>query len=61
MVYYLKQETYSGPISFEVQPNDIWTDNIQSFRCHSSSKALGTRNGYCKPTQRGTDEPPKSA
>ena len=29
MVCYLKQETYSGPISFEVQQNDIWTDNIQ--------------------------------
>ena len=28
---YLKQETYSGPIFFEVQQNDIWTDNIQSF------------------------------
>ena len=28
---YLKRETYSGPISFEVQRNDIWTDNIQSF------------------------------
>ena len=31
MVRYLKWETYSGPISFEVQRNDIWTDNIQSF------------------------------
>ena len=31
MVCYLKRETYSGPISFEVQRNDIWTDNIQSF------------------------------
>ena len=31
MVCYLKQETYSGPISFEVQWNDIWTDNNQSF------------------------------
>ena len=31
MVCYLKQGTYSGPISFEVQRNDIWTDNIQSF------------------------------
>ena len=28
---YLKQETYFCPISFEVQQNDIWTDNIQSF------------------------------
>ena len=27
----LKRETYSGPISFEVQWNNIWTDNIQSF------------------------------
>ena len=31
MACYLKRETYSGPISFEVQRNDIWTDNIQSF------------------------------
>ena len=32
MACYLKQrEAYSGPISFEVQQNDIWTDNIQSF------------------------------
>ena len=31
MVCYLKRETFSGPISFEVQRNDIWTDNIQSF------------------------------
>ena len=31
MVCYLKQETYSAPISFEVQQNVIWTDNIQSF------------------------------
>ena len=28
------------------------------FRCHSSSTALGTRNGYWKPTRRGTDETP---
>ena len=26
-----KWEAYSGPISFEVQQKDIWTDNIQSF------------------------------
>ena len=31
MACYLKREAYSGPISFEVQQNDIWTDNIQSF------------------------------
>ena len=31
MACYLKQEAYSGPISFEVQWNDIWTNNIQSF------------------------------
>jgi hypothetical protein len=31
MVCYLKQESYSGPVSFEVQPDDIWTDNIRSF------------------------------
>ena len=31
MACYLKQDTYSGPISFEVQRNDISTDNIQSF------------------------------
>ena len=31
MVCYLNGETYSGPISFEVQLNDIWTDNILSF------------------------------
>ena len=31
MVCYFKWETYSGLISFEVQRNDIWTDNIQSF------------------------------
>ena len=31
MACYLKSETYPGPISFEVQRNDIWTDNIQSF------------------------------
>ena len=31
MVCYLKRETYSGPIYFEVQRNDIWTENIQSF------------------------------
>ena len=49
MVCYLKRETYSGPILYEVQRNDIWTDNIQS---------LGTRTGYWKPTQRGTDETP---
>ena len=53
MVCYLKPETYSGPISFEVPRNDIWTDNIQSFEM-----PLGTRTGYCKPTQRGTDETP---
>ena len=58
MVFYLQQETYSGPISFEVQWNDIWADNVQS--CHSSSTALGTRTGYWKPTWRGTDETPLS-
>ena len=31
MACYLKQETYSGLISFEVQQNDIWTDKMQSF------------------------------
>ena len=31
MACYLEQETYSDPISFEVQGNDIWTNNIQSF------------------------------
>ena len=36
MVCYLKWEASSGPISFEVQRNDIWTDNL-------SLKALGTR------------------
>ena len=41
MACYLKREAYSGPISFEVQQNDIWTDNIQSVE-----KALGTRTGY---------------
>ena len=41
MVCYSKWEASSGPISFEVQENDIWTDNHLS--CHSSSKALGTR------------------
>ena len=56
MACYLKWEAYSGPISFEVQWNDIWVDNVQS--CHSSSTALGTRTGYWKQTQRGTDETP---
>ena len=28
------------------------------LRCHSSSTALGTRTGYRKPTQRGTNETP---
>ena len=54
MACYLKREAFSGLISFEVQRNDIWTDNIQSFE----TTALGTRTGYWKPTQRGTDEPP---
>ena len=31
MACYLKRETYSGPISFEVQGNDICNDSIQSF------------------------------
>ena len=31
MACYIKWEAYSGPISFEVERNDIWTDNIQSF------------------------------
>ena len=31
MAYYLKQEASSGRISFEVQPNDNWNDNIQLF------------------------------
>ena len=53
MVCYLKREAFSGPISFEVQWYDIWTDHL---KCHSSSTALGTRTGYWKPTQRGTDE-----
>ena len=30
------------------------------LRCHSSSRALGTRTGYWKPTQRGTDETPQN-
>ena len=29
------------------------------MRCHSSSKALGTRTGYWIPTQRGTNETPR--
>ena len=31
VVFYLKQEAFSGPISFEVEQDDSWTDNIQSF------------------------------
>ena len=31
MVCYLKRETYSGSISFEIQQNYICTDNIQKF------------------------------
>ena len=31
MESYLKLETPYGPISFEVQQNDDWTFNIQSF------------------------------
>ena len=31
MACYLKQEAYSGPVSFVVQQTDVWTDNIQSF------------------------------
>ena len=31
MVCYFKGEAFSGPISFEVQRNDNWSDNIQSF------------------------------
>ena len=31
---------------------------FNDLRCHSSSIALGTRIGYWKPTQRGTDETP---
>ena len=58
MACYLKWETCSGPISFEVQRYDIWTDKIQSFRCHSSSTTLGTRTGYWKPTRRGINETP---
>ena len=37
------------------------TSEIITFnhlRCHSSSTAFGTRIGYWKPTQRGTDETP---
>ena len=56
MACYLKWETNSGPISVEVQRNDIWTDNIQSLRWRSSSTALGTRTGYEKPTWKFTDE-----
>ena len=26
-----KQNTYSGPTSFEIQWNDIWTDDFQLF------------------------------
>ena len=39
MVFYLKWETYSGPFSFEVQGNDIWTDKFNHLRCHSNSTA----------------------
>ena len=41
MACYLKWETYSGPISFEVQWNDIWTGNIQLFEMPFSSTVLG--------------------
>ena len=58
MVWYLKSEAYSGPISFEVQRNKIWTDNIQSLRCHSSSTALGTRTGNWKPFGEMQMKPP---
>ena len=44
MACYLKRENYSGPISFEVQQNDI--NDINHLRCHPSSTALGTRTGY---------------
>ena len=40
---YLELEASSGPISFEVQWNDVWTDNIQSFELPLSSTALGAR------------------
>ena len=58
IVCYLKRKTYSGPISSEVQRNDIWTDNIESFEMTLSSTALGTRTGNWNPTRRGTDETP---
>ena len=57
MACYKKWATYSGPISFEVQKNDIWT-TFNHLRCLSSSTTLGTRTGYWKPTRRGTDEIP---
>ena len=41
MKCYLKQETYSGPISFEVQQNDISElITFNHLRCHSSSIEL---------------------
>ena len=53
MVFYLEWETYAGPISFEVQRNDIWTDSIQSFEMpfKLNSTALGTRTGQLIPMQ----------
>ena len=60
MVCYLKGETYSGPISIEIEFQQMTSELItfNPLRCHSSSRPLGTRTGYWKPTQRGTDENP---
>ena len=54
MVRYLKWETYSGPISFEVQRNDIWTcisqkkrKYVKYFLCvRPREPFLGSRNYF---------------
>ena len=44
MVFYLKQEAYSGPISFEIHCVEMTSELItfNQMRCHSCSSGLGT-------------------
>ena len=47
---------YLSLLSYHEMTSELITFNY--LICHSSSTALGTRTGYWKPTQKGTDETP---
>jgi hypothetical protein len=56
MACYLKREAYSGPISFEVQRNDIWTTSSKYFElivnllvCNVIEREIERENGQMKP------------